>query len=62
MSPEWNHRGLFSLSLSMYIYILNYNYLFLYVLGLCCSSWGLLFIVVQGLLLVVSPLVAEHVL
>ena len=54
--------SILSLSLYIYIYIFNFIYLFLYVLGLCCSSWGLLFIVVQALLIVVSPLVAEHVL
>ena len=43
-------------------------YLFLAVLGLCCyvlafsscSDWGLLFAAIQGLLIAVSSLVAEH--
>ena len=40
-------------------------YLFLAALGLrCCvqafSSWGLLFVVVRGLLIAVASLVAEH--
>ena len=42
--------------------------LFLAVLGLCCCTWafsscgkqGLLFVVVQGLLIAVASLVAEH--
>ena len=43
-------------------------YLFLAVLGLhccargfsSCSKWGLLFVVVRGLLIAVASLVAEH--
>ena len=43
-------------------------YLFLAALGLCCCTqafsscgeWGLLFIVVRGLLIVVSSLIVEH--
>ena len=45
-----------------------FMYLFLAALGLCCcarafsscSEWGLLFIAVHGLLIVVASLVAEH--
>ena len=48
----------------MYLFI----YLFLAALGLCCcvqafsscSEWGLLFVVVRGLLIVVASFVAEH--
>ena len=45
-----------------------YLILFLAALGLrccerafsCCSEWGLLFVVVRGLLIAVASLVAEH--
>ena len=48
-----------------FIYLI---YLFLAVLGLrccawafsSCSEWGLLFVVVRGLLIAVASLVAEH--
>ena len=52
-----------------YFYIfLKFIYLFLPVLGLCCcvrafsscGEWGLLFVVVCGLLIAVASLVAEH--
>ena len=49
-------------------FFFKFYYLFLAVLGLCCCTWaffncgeqGLLFIVMQGLLIVVAFLVAEH--
>ena len=52
----------------IHLFIYLFIYLFLAVLGLCCCSqafsscgeWGLLFIVVRGLLIVVVSLVAEH--
>ena len=50
------------------IIIFIYLFIFLAALGLCCCTqafsscdeWGLLFVVVCGLLIVVSSLVAEH--
>ena len=59
------------LSLNLLIYFKNkfiYLFLFLAVLGLrsceqafsSCGEWGLLFVAVCGLLVVVSSLVAEH--
>ena len=52
----------------MYICMYVFIYLFLAALGLCCWVWafsscgeqGLLFVAVQGLLIVVASLVAEH--
>ena len=46
----------------------GFNYLFLAALGLCCFAWtfsscteqGLLFVAVQGFLIVVASLVAGH--
>ena len=54
--------------LFFFLIIYSFIYLFLAALGLCCcarafsscSKWGLLFVVVHGLLIVVSSLVAEH--
>ena len=51
----------------MFTFFFFFN-LFLAVLGLCCctqafsscSKWGLLFVAVLGLLIVVASLVAEH--
>ena len=48
--------------------IIYFIYLFLAALGLCCcvwafsscGKWGLLFIVVRGLLIAVASLVEEH--
>ena len=55
---------------SMFSLIFNLLYLFLFLaaLGLCCCTrafsgfgkWGLLFVVVHGLLIVVASLVVEH--
>ena len=50
------------------IYLLIYLFLFLAALGLrccarafsSCSEWGLLFVVVRRLLILVASLVAEH--
>ena len=50
------------------IFIYLFIYLFLAALGLrccvqvfsSCGEWGLLFVAVHGLLIVVAPLVAEH--
>ena len=54
----------------LFICVLIYLFIYLYLaaLGLCCcawafsscSEWGLLFIVVRGLLIVVVSLVVEH--
>ena len=52
----------------LYIFIYLFIYLFMAALGLrCCArafsscgEWGLLFVVVRGLLIVVASLVAEH--
>ena len=51
-----------------FFFINLFIYLFLAVLGLCCcvrafsscGEWGLLFVVVHGLLIVVASLVVEH--
>ena len=50
------------------MYFINLFYLFLAVLGLCCcgrafsscGEWGLLFVVVCGLLIAVASLVLKH--
>ena len=59
-------------SLDQVLFLKNKFYLFIYLflaaLGLCCCArafsscgeWGLLFIVVRGLLTAVASLVAEH--
>ena len=56
-------------SLSLSLFKINYLLLFiLAVLGLCCCAWafsscgewGLLFVAVRGLLIVMASLVAEH--
>ena len=52
----------------IYLYIYKCIYIFLAVLGLrccaqaffSCSEWGLLFVVVRGLLIVGASLVEEH--
>ena len=52
----------------IFIYLNKFIYLFLAVVGLCCclrafsscGEWGLLFVVVCGLLIAVPSLVAEH--
>ena len=57
----------FKCGLKLKFFFLNF-YLFMAVLGLCCcaqafssgSEWGLLFVAVHGLLIVVASLVAEH--
>ena len=57
------HQAFF-IFLKIYLFI----YLFLAMLGLCCCAWafsscgewGLLFVAVCGLLIVVTSLVAEH--
>ena len=54
--------------LFFFFYKCFYLFLFLAVLGLCCcvrafsncGEWGLLFVAVHGLLIVLSSLVAEH--
>ena len=51
-----------------FLFFLNFIYLFMAVLGLCCcmrafsscGEWGLLSVVVRGLLIVVATLVVEH--
>ena len=57
---------------NLYIYILNLFYYFIYCFWLrwvfvaarrlfsACGEWGLFFVVVHGLLIVVASLVAEH--
>ena len=54
----------------IFLFLINllFIYLFLAALGLCCcvqvfsscGEWGLLFVVVHGLLIAVASLVAEH--
>ena len=54
----------------LFLFFINLFYLFLFVAALClrccarafssCGEWGLLFVAVSGLLIVVPSLVAEH--
>ena len=52
----------------MFLFLFFNFYLFLSALGLCCCAWafsscgqwGLLFVVVHGLLIAVASLVVEH--
>ena len=52
----------------LFIYLYKFIYLFLAALGFCCyawafsscGKWGLLFVAVCGLLIVVASLVVEH--
>ena len=45
----------------IFFFLINiFIYLFLAALGLCCCEQGLLFVAVQGLLIAVASLVAEH--
>ena len=54
--------------ISVFIYLCIYLFIYLAVLGLrCCArafsscgEWGLVFVAVHGLLIVVASLVAEH--
>ena len=56
------------MNLFIYLFIINLFILFLAALGLhccvwafsSCGKWGLLFVVVHGLLIVVVSLVVEH--
>ena len=73
-STEPNSPGEVELGpcISFFFFLILFIYLFIYlfmaVLGLhCCvwafsgcSEWGLLFVVVRGLLIAVASLVAEH--
>ena len=49
-----------SLSATFFFLINLFIYLFLAALGLHCSEWGLLFVVVCRLLIAVASLVEEH--
>ena len=54
--------------ISLFIYLCIYLFIYLAVLGLrCCArafsscgEWGLVFVVVRGLLIAVASLVSEH--
>ena len=54
--------------MQFYLFLCLFVYLFLAALDLCCctrafsncNEWGLLFVAVPGLLIVVASLVAEH--
>ena len=72
---HWTYCEMDLISISFYSFffflklsIFKKFYLFLAALGLCycarafssCGEWGLLFVQVRGLLIVVASLVAEH--
>ena len=64
----WKHKRPQKPKQSFFKKFIYFIYLFLAVLGLCCCTqpfsscgeWGLLFVAVCGLLIVVASLVVEH--